>query len=85
MKAKKIQTIYGKYSTIITYEYRGKTYDVEYARDWTYCTSPARIQHQDAQARIDREIELASRPQKPYRYEDTAQAGLDLFWEYVNQ
>lgn len=84
MKAKKLFTTYGRYSNTVTYEYRGKTYDVEYSNDWTYCTSPARVQHQDAQARIDAEIEAASRPQKPYRYEDTAEYALNLFWEYVD-
>ena len=67
MKSKKLFTTYGKHSDIVTYEYRGKQYDVEYAKDWTFCTTPARIQHQDAQRRIDKEIELENRPhdQKP--------------------
>jgi len=58
MKATKLFTTYGKYADTVTYEYRGKRYDVEYARDWTYCTTPAKIQHEDAQRKIDREIEM---------------------------
>lgn len=57
MKAKKLFTMYGKHSNIVTYEYRGMQYDVEYATDWTYCVTPAKIQHDDAQARIDKLLE----------------------------
>lgn len=86
MKAKKVFTIYGKYSDTVTYEYRGKTYDVEYAKDWTYGNggNPAR-QHREAQARIDAEIEAENKPKKPHRYEDTAEYGFNLFWDYINQ
>lgn len=84
MKAEKLFTTYGKYSDVVTYSYRGKTYDVEYSKCWTYGNggSPAR-QHREAQARIDKEIEEENRPKKPQRYEDTAQYGFDLFWNYV--
>lgn len=57
MNAKKLFTAYGKHSNVVTYEYRGRKYDVEYARDWTFCTTPANIQHEDAQRKIDKEIE----------------------------
>ena len=57
MKAEKVFTIYGKHSNVVTYRYRGKTYDVEYATDWTYCTTPARVQHENAQRRIDELID----------------------------
>ena len=63
MEAKKLFTTYGKHSTIITYEYRGERYDVEYARDWSYCVPSARVQHKDAQARIDALIEERNKPQ----------------------
>lgn len=36
MKAEKLFTTYGKYSDVVTYRYRGKTYDVEYSKCWTY-------------------------------------------------
>lgn len=75
--------IYGKYSTIVEYEYRGKKYEVEYANDWTYGNggNPA-AQHKEAQAKIDEELD---KPKKEYRYEDTAEYGFNLFWEYINQ
>lgn len=63
MKAKKVFTMYGKHSNTVTYEYRGKLYDVEYATDWTYCVSSPKIQHQNAQDRIDKMIEMESKHQ----------------------
>jgi len=63
MKAKKLFTMYGKHSNTVTYEYRGKQYDVEYANDYTYCVTPAKVQHKDAQERIDRIIEQESKPE----------------------
>ena len=61
MKAKKLFTMYGKHSNTVTYEYRGKQYDVEYANDYTYCVTPAKVQHKDAQERIDKIIEQESK------------------------
>lgn len=77
--------IYGKYSTIVEYEYRGKKYEVEYAKDWTYGNgeNPA-AQHREAQARIDKEIAEESKPKKKPRYEDTTEYGFEIFWKYVN-
>ena len=77
-KAKKVLTIYGKHATVIEYEYRGKRYDVEYANNWTYCTTPARIQHEDAQAKIDREIEAEAN-----RKQDDKAFDLDEIWEML--
>jgi len=85
MKAKKVMTIYGKHSNVVQYEYRGKTYDVEYATDWTYGNGGnPKLQHQEAQAKIDREIEEERKPKKEIRYEDTAEYGFNLFWDSVN-
>lgn len=56
-KATKLETIYGKYSNIVTYEYRGYKYDVEYSNGMDYCVTSAHIQHRDAQANIDKLIE----------------------------
>lgn len=64
MKAKKIMSFPGKYSTVVEYEYRGKTYQVEYANNWTYCVTPASIQHRQAQEKIDAEILAESQPKK---------------------
>lgn len=81
-KAKKTGIVLrGKYSDVVQYEYRGKLYDVEYAKGMTYCCTSPRTQHMDAQARIDREID---NPKKPYRYEDTADYALDMFWNSLN-
>jgi hypothetical protein len=83
-KAKKVMAMYGKHATVIEYEYRGKRYFVEYANNWTYCTTPARIQHENEQARIDREIEEeAKNSKKETKYEDTAEYGFEVFWNYV--
>lgn len=73
--------VYGKYQTFVEYEYRGRKYEVEYPNCSTYwCTSP-KVQHEDAQAKIDEELD---KPEKEYRKEDDAVHGFELFWEYVN-
>lgn len=82
MKAKKTGfVIRGMYSDLVEYEYRGVKYCVEYANSMTYCCTSPKAQHMDAQARIDREIDT---PKKPYRYEDTAEYGLDMFFNTFN-
>lgn len=77
--------IYGKYSTIVEYEYRGKRYEVEYANDMSYCCTSPKTQHEIEQAKIDEEIEREKQPKKPHRYEDTAEYGFNLFWNYVTE
>lgn len=83
MKAKRTyDDIYGKYYNEIEYEYRGHKYTVEYPRSsWSGITTAPRIQHEDAQARIDEEIERESH-KRPFRYEDSAEYGFDLFFNY---
>ena len=71
-----------QYSTIVEYEYRGKKYEVEYANDFTYYVTSPKVQHEQAQAMIDKELD-SSNVKKEYRYEDTAEYGFELFWEYV--
>jgi hypothetical protein len=78
-KAKKVLTMYGKHANVVEYEYRGRTYYVEYANNWTYCTTPAHIQHRDNQERIDREIE-AEANRKPGGKE----VDLDEIWEMLD-
>jgi len=74
----------GNYSTFVEYEYKGHTYEVEFSNCMNYlCPSPA-VQHRNAQDAIDEMIE-ASANSKPSRYEDSAEYGFNLFWEYVNQ
>lgn len=69
---------------ILTYEYKGHEYDV-IDGGWKGGEQPLYIQHRDEQQRIDREIEERNnqKPEKPYRYEDTAEYGFKLFWDYV--
>lgn len=75
-----------KYSDHVEYEYRGRKYEVEYAKGFTYCCTNPAVQHKIAQEKIDEEIEREARQaEKEVRYEDTAEYGFDLFWEYVNQ
>lgn len=84
-KAKKTGIVLrGKYSDVVQYEYRGKLYDVEYAKDMTYCCTAPGTQHRDAQEKIDRMIESEQRS-NPIEYEDTAEYGLDMFFDYLNQ
>lgn len=84
MKAKQTGfVLHGKYADHVEYEYRGYTYEVEYAKDWSYCCTPAHIQHQDEQTKIDRFIEEDQKA-KEVRYEDTAEYGFNLFLEHVN-
>ena len=52
-KAKKLYSIYGKYSDIVVYEYRGREYEVEYAKDNSYCCSSPWVQHRNEQSKID--------------------------------
>ena len=65
------------------YEYRGHEYMITDEHNG-YSETIAE-KHRKEQERIDREIEEASKPQKETRYEDTAEYGFNLFWEYVNQ
>ena len=83
-KAKKTGVVlYGKYSDVVEYEYRGHKYDVEYPKGFTYCCTSPKIQHENAQAKIDNDI-MQEKEQTTVKYEDTAQYGFDMFWEYVN-
>lgn len=86
-KAKFIAKYYGRgYErdfVFMDYEYRGHTYTVYENR--AKGNEPLSWQHKRAQADIDALIELEDRPKKPYKYEDTAEYGFNLFWEYVEQ
>lgn len=63
------------------YEYKGKEYIV--TDEHNGYSEPMWVKHKNEQERIDRELEQAKQPSKPIRYEDTAQAGFDLFFDYV--
>ena len=75
-KATKIRTYHDKNMDHVEYEYRGRKYEVTYAKAWTMSITPAKVQHRDAQARIDAEIEAEKNKGRD------AQEGLDLFFEY---
>ena len=74
-KAKKIETFRDKYFTTIIYEYRGFKYEVTYSNGWQVCSTPAWVQHRDAQAKIDKMIENPGT-------EHTA-VDLDEIWELM--
>lgn len=65
----------------LDYLYRGHEYTVE--ENLLQGNRPLAWQHRDEQSRIDQLIEEENRPKKPYRYEDSADAGFDLFWRLV--
>jgi hypothetical protein len=78
-KAKKVFTIYDKNCNIVTYNYKGYEYDVVYPTSWTFCTTPAYIQHQDAQRKINEAIEAEKKPKR----DPEVQKGLDFFFDYL--
>ena len=83
-KAKFLYADHDRWITILWYEYRGWKYTVN-----TGLYTPLAAQHRMEQASIDAAIEREERQKEyeeahPQRYEDTAQAGFDLFWAYVN-
>ena len=83
-KAKKINTFYEKDYNVVEYEYRGHTYQVTYPTNWTLCVSSPKTQHENAQWKIDKQIEDEKRQeQKEHRYEDSADYGFEVFWNYV--
>ena len=71
-------------TTYLFYEYREHEYTVE-DRHWIPAASDMTLamQHRREQAKIDRLIEEMDKPQKPYRYEDTADCALQKYFDYV--
>lgn len=76
-------TGYDRNMIYLEYEYRGKRYEVYENR--AKGNEPLAWQHAAEQAKIDELIEQENTPQKPYRYEDTAEYGMDLFWELIEE
>ena len=72
--------MHDKHMDTVEYEYRGCTYEVRYAKDWTISITSPRIQHRDAQARID---EMIDNPAPERRCTEDAQVGFDKLWEYI--
>lgn len=65
------------------YEYRGYEYMITDERNGY--SEPMSVKHRNEQARIDRIIEESKRPKKETRYEDTAEYGFDLLWDYFEE
>lgn len=74
------------------WSYRGHEYMIEMpadgnpSTDYTYGEMRPFRQHQRAQAEIDEMIDNPKTEEpRQAKYEDTAQAGFDLFWSFVEQ
>lgn len=80
-KPVKKEAFYDKYFTTIVYEYRGCTYEVEYANGHSVCCTPAWIQHRDKQAEID---DMIDNP-KPIAEKDIQpiEEQMDEIWEML--
>ena len=79
-QAKKIETYRDKWFTQVVYEYRGCRYEVEYPNGWQVCCSPAWVQHRDAQAKIDKELDSPKpepKERKPFEQQ------MDEIWEMM--
>lgn len=76
-KAVKKEIYRDKYFTQIVYEYRGCTYEVEYANGNQVCCTPAWVQHRDKQAEID---EILDNPKPEVKHEPI---DMDEIWEMM--
>lgn len=74
---------YDAHMVYLDYMYRGHEYTV--AENRAKGNEPLAWQHRSEQARIDQLIEEENKPKKPYRYEDSADAGFDLFWRFIGE
>lgn len=74
------------------WSYRGKTYIVEVPTGWEHSSDYDRngymsqtAQHRREQEAIDAELDNPKEEPRQPKYEETAQAGFDLFWNFVDQ
>lgn len=84
MKAKFIEKYFdNEHHPILIYEYKGFKYEViDYG--WKG-GEPLNWQHRNEQTRIDAEIErMENRENSPKIEIESAEKGLEMFWEYVN-
>lgn len=70
------------YAVHLFYKYRGREYMV--TDEHNGYSEPMWVKHKNEQERIDRIIEEESRPASEVKYEDTAEYGFNLFWEWCN-
>lgn len=66
----------------LEYEYRGRTYEVYENR--AKGNEPLSWQHKNAQAEIDKAIELAEKQKESNFVGETAQESLDRFFEFLD-
>lgn len=71
------------YAVHLFYEYRGHEYMITDEHNG-YSESMA-TKHKIEQDRIDKLIEEEAKPKKEHSYEDSAEFGFNLFWEYINE
>ena len=76
--------IYGKYSNIVEYEYRGRKYEVEYPNDMSYYITKPSTQHRIEQEKIDDAIER-EKNKKPSEPGESAEVGLDYFFKSLDE
>lgn len=69
------------YAVHLFYEYRGREYMITDERNGY--SEPLWVKHKNEQERIDNIIEMENKPEKEWKYEDSAEAGFELFWNYV--
>lgn len=85
MKAKFIGKSYGtgfdKDYIYLEYEYKGRSYEVY--EHTTKGNEPLSWQHKNAQARIDREIELEEKMSQNKEQVETVEESLNKFFEYL--
>ena len=67
----------------LIYKYRGHEYMIADQKNGYSVTLAT--QHKAEQDRIDAIIKAENAPKKPYKYEDSAEYGFNIFWDYVNQ
>lgn len=83
MKAEYIGKVKDKngYAVHLFYKYREHEYMI--TDEHNGYSEPMWVKHKAEQDRIDKEIEDSMKPQKEYKYEDSAEYGFNLFWDYV--
>lgn len=71
------------YAVHLFYEYRGHEYMI--TDEHNGYSEPMWVKHKNEQNRIDHMIEANAKPAEHVKYEDTAEYGFDVFWNFVNQ
>ena len=65
--------------TTLAYKYRGETYLVDVPHNGYTTAVPLKVQHQQAQARIDAKLDLPE--PEPKEYTGAVEKALDKLWE----